>query len=1072
MADYVEIFGGKLDWALPFQRTNAFPLDRSSMFSSYADAVKYAAGDASDPDSRGLQGTSYVGQIITVFNSDTVTLYKITADRQLDEIGRLTQGDNKSISLNDTTLSLYGFSGATAGQQVRVKNFAAQGQPADLRLEWFTPDTSDITDLQNRVTTLEGDEDTDGSVDNKIKEFYTGTIQENYYDKTTVDGKLTGALHYKGAYNTFALLLAHFAETGVTAPSQGDVYNIRQAGGVDSDGVAIKAGDNVIFNGTGDGTTAASWDVSSGTTDLSNYYNKSEVDTIAGTKVDKVTGEGLLPTSERTRLEGLEAISDTTAGDGIITLTSKTGSTRDVTVYSLPTATTTVLGGIKSTASSTDNLNKVTVAVDGSASVDHVAANSIVGIVAEAAKTTHKITIGTKEFDGSANVTILASDIPVPNTYVQFSDIATADKTGVVKSSAAQDKVSVNASSGEMTVNNISASKVQGSVASAQKVDHTITIGEKSFDGSANVTILAEDIPVPDTYVQFSDLATAEKSGVVKSSSAKDYVSVTAAGLMAINTVSGSKIDGAVAEATNATKLGNVAATDILVASGADLTSKVKAAAKADQLNTARTISMTGDGTWTVTFDGSNNVTSTMTLANSGVTAGTYTKVTVDAKGRVTAGTTLDATDIPTLTLAKISDAGTLAGKNEVARSDISSTFEADLTALETASHTHANKSTLDDISSEDVTHLRNMWTKHTDWAEWGTTLADYGITDAYTKTQIDEKIGGAFHYKGSKNTFAALTTDVTDPDVGDVWNIATAGGTDSKGVAIKAGDNVACSKKADAELGTPAEWDVLAGTTDLSDYKTWALTKVEIDKKADQTDLNTVDTRLQTVETLVGSTANDGLRKKVADLETSVGTSDASGLRKDMIDVKTDLGTASVSGGAAATGLHADVEQNTADIATLNGDDQTTGSVRQLIAASASDIQDAIDDITEASTGTIDTRIAAHNTAADAHSTLFAAKQNKVFQATVTLAAASFAASTSGAPAAYTGEFAVTGLDSSKNYTLDVVPQITAAQVSTFLAAGFMPQVICNNGKLYVYAQHQPDADFVVTVTATEIQA
>lgn len=37
-------------------------------------------------------------------------------------------------------------------------------------------------------------------------------------------------------------------------------------------------------------------------------------------------------------------------------------------------------------------------------------------------------------------------------------------------------------------------------------------------------------------------------------------------------------------------------------------------------------------------------------------TAGTYTKVTTDAKGRVTSGTTLAATDIPTLTAVKISD--------------------------------------------------------------------------------------------------------------------------------------------------------------------------------------------------------------------------------------------------------------------------------------------------------------------------------------------------------------------------------------------------------------------------------
>lgn len=38
------------------------------------------------------------------------------------------------------------------------------------------------------------------------------------------------------------------------------------------------------------------------------------------------------------------------------------------------------------------------------------------------------------------------------------------------------------------------------------------------------------------------------------------------------------------------------------------------------------------------------------------VTAGTYTKVTTDAKGRVTSGTTLSASDIPTLTASKISD--------------------------------------------------------------------------------------------------------------------------------------------------------------------------------------------------------------------------------------------------------------------------------------------------------------------------------------------------------------------------------------------------------------------------------
>lgn len=74
----------------------------------------------------------------------------------------------------------------------------------------------------------------------------------------------------------------------------------------------------------------------------------------------------------------------------------------------------------------------------------------------------------------------------------------------------------------------------------------------------------------------------------------------------------------------------------------------------ATKLQTARTISLTGDATGSTSFDGSANASISVTLANSGVTAGTYAKVTVDAKGRVTAGTTLSASDIPDLDGSKI----------------------------------------------------------------------------------------------------------------------------------------------------------------------------------------------------------------------------------------------------------------------------------------------------------------------------------------------------------------------------------------------------------------------------------
>ena len=63
----------------------------------------------------------------------------------------------------------------------------------------------------------------------------------------------------------------------------------------------------------------------------------------------------------------------------------------------------------------------------------------------------------------------------------------------------------------------------------------------------------------------------------------------------------------------------------------------VSTADSAVKLATARTIAASGDATWSVSFDGTADVSSVLTLAASGVTAGTYTSVTVDAKGRVTA---------------------------------------------------------------------------------------------------------------------------------------------------------------------------------------------------------------------------------------------------------------------------------------------------------------------------------------------------------------------------------------------------------------------------------------------------
>ena len=62
----------------------------------------------------------------------------------------------------------------------------------------------------------------------------------------------------------------------------------------------------------------------------------------------------------------------------------------------------------------------------------------------------------------------------------------------------------------------------------------------------------------------------------------------------------------------------------------------------AASLTNARNIIITGDGNCTFSFDGSSNITASFTLSDSSVTPGTYNKVTVDSKGRITFGENVD----------------------------------------------------------------------------------------------------------------------------------------------------------------------------------------------------------------------------------------------------------------------------------------------------------------------------------------------------------------------------------------------------------------------------------------------
>lgn len=90
-------------------------------------------------------------------------------------------------------------------------------------------------------------------------------------------------------------------------------------------------------------------------------------------------------------------------------------------------------------------------------------------------------------------------------------------------------------------------------------------------------------------------------------------------------------------------------------------------ASSAAKLATARQFSITGDGTAEpIDFDGTGNVALNLVLATlSGLTAGTYTKVTVNEKGQVTGGEQITVTDLPdAIPTSKISGLGTAAEKD------------------------------------------------------------------------------------------------------------------------------------------------------------------------------------------------------------------------------------------------------------------------------------------------------------------------------------------------------------------------------------------------------------------------
>jgi len=263
-------------------------------------------------------------------------------------------------------------------------------------------------------------------------------------------------------------------------------------------------------------------------------------------------------------------------------------------------------------------------------------------LTADTLKTTRNIAIdgvvnGNVNFNGGSNVTITTT----------FDD---ADITALA-SQTTQTGYLVRTGNGTYDRRTFAVSGTGLTVTNGNGVS-----GNTTFTLNTNTASAANSVVLRDVNGNFAaGTITANLSGTAT------QVSNTLSVGTHLSFASGTSYNGAnarqiVTDATSANVVGRLVARD---SSGnfsagtitANLTGDVTGnlagnASTASTLQTARNIALSGDLTGSVSFNGGSNVTIASTLVNSGVTAGTYTKVTVDAKGRVTSATGASTADI------------------------------------------------------------------------------------------------------------------------------------------------------------------------------------------------------------------------------------------------------------------------------------------------------------------------------------------------------------------------------------------------------------------------------------------
>ena len=577
---------GKLNFAVGFNRTSAFPLDANGYFESYDAAVTAVAGAAEVGSS---DSAYYFGQQIAVVENGVATLYiieKVTVDvsvdarykGQLKEVGSKTLGDEASIELSsEGVLSVYGF--ADAGNKCVPYKDTATGKLVWGTVEGLIPDavvpvgdnetvlvSVDGTDTTKRVISLLGKDsaadkavlrkhvstegvvsyswdviyskaEVDTLLSSKVDAVEGKGLSTNDYDAAAVaevakikdkaDASIVTELTSKVTKNTEDIVKINTDLEGLTGAMHfigtSTTDPVGESGATVEGHETFKAGDVCLF---GDKEYVYN-DVTSKWVELGDegsHATKGYVDTAKQAAIDAANAATDTKLGAYSNTTEVEGLIATAKGEAV----TEAGTAADGKITEALKAYTTT------EALNTELGKKVDVATGKSLVADELI-TKMEGIQDNAA--IKGVEGGIKLDAETGKISIDAANVPV---IAQDKVDGLADALATKK-----DEAGVNALIAAAT---IKAEKIDGVVAEAAKVSNALTAGEKVFDGSKAIEITAADLGALTTIEKATDSAlggimtgyesTEENRAVQVDENGKAFVNVPKAAEALIKSVS------------------------------------------------------------------------------------------------------------------------------------------------------------------------------------------------------------------------------------------------------------------------------------------------------------------------------------------------------------------------------------------------------------------------------------------------------------------------------------------------------------------------------------------------------